>query len=105
MAKFYGKIGYAIPKEPSPGIHTEEIVEKEYYIDIIRNGRDLQNSGSVNDNISINNSFSIIANPYATENYFLMRYIVFNGAKWKITKVDVLSPRLILYVGGLYNGK
>lgn len=105
MAKFYGEIGYAIPKETSPGINVEEIVIKNYYIDIIKNGRSLQNTGSVNDGISINNSFSIIANPYATENYFFMRYITFNGVKWKITNVDVQTPRLIITVGGVYNGK
>ena len=46
---------------------------------------------------------SIIADPFAYQNFHAMRYIEWMGAKWKITKVNVQSPRLILSVGGVYN--
>ena len=58
---------------------------------------------SLNDNLNISNEFSIIADPFAYENFQNMRYIVFMGAKWKITSVEVQYPRLILTVGGVYN--
>ena len=104
MAKFFGKIGFEQTVEIERGIHEPQIIEKSYYGDIGRNTRRLQNSGGVNDNINIANEISILADPYANENYFAMRYIEFMGAKWKIESIEVQYPRLILTVGGLYNG-
>lgn len=104
MAKWYGKIGYAETMEIEPGLWEEQITEKEYYGDLIRNTRKLQNSGGVNDNINLANEISIIADPYAINNFHSMRYVEFMGTKWKISDVEVQYPRLILTVGGVWNG-
>ena len=104
MAKFYGKIGFADTVETAPGVWTEQIVERNYFGDIIRNARRLQSSDQLNDDINISNEFSIVADPYANNNFHSMRYIEFMGAKWKITNVEDRYPRLILTVGGVYNG-
>lgn len=105
MAKWAGKIGYAETVETEPGDWDELITERQYYGDLIRNSRLLQhNSSGVNDNINIANQISIIADPYANQNFHAMRYVEFMGAKWKITNVEVSYPRLTLTVGGLYNG-
>ena len=103
MAKFCGVIGYAITRELEPGIYVEEIVENEYYGDVIRNTRRLREAAKVNDDINISNQISIVADPFANNNFHAMRYIVFMGTKWKITEVEVQYPRLILSIGGLYN--
>ena len=103
MAKFCGVIGYAITRETEPGIYVEEIVENEYYGDVIRNTRRLREATKVNDDINISNQISIVADPFANNNFHAMRYIMFMGAKWKITEVEVQYPRLILSIGGLYN--
>ena len=105
MAKFYGKIGYIDTVESEPGYWDEKAIEREYYGDITRNTSRYQNSGQVNDNIVINNILSIVADPYANENFQHMRYVEWMGAKWKITDVEVQYPRLILTLGGMYNGK
>lgn len=104
MAKFYGVIGFIETRETSPGVWTEQIVEKSYYGDILRNTRRLDSSEYLNDNLSISNQISIVADPYAYENFHSMKYIEFMNAKWKITNVDVQFPRLVLDVGGVYNG-
>ena len=104
MAKYYGKIGYAETVEKNPGVWTEQITERSYYGDMIRNTRRLQSAEQVNDNINIANDLSIIADPYAINNFHTMRYAEFMGAKWKISNVEVQYPRLILTLGGLYNG-
>lgn len=104
MAKWYGKIGYAELVENEPGDWDEEIVERSCSGDLIRNTRALQNSGGVNDNINISNQISILADPYATQNFHSMRYAEFMGTKWKITNVEVSYPRLNLTLGGVYNG-
>lgn len=103
MAKFCGVIGYAITKEIEPGIYVEEIVENEYYGDVIRNSRRLREASKVNDDINISNQISIVADPFANNNFHAMRYITFMGNKWKIIDVEVQYPRLILSIGGVYN--
>lgn len=104
MAKVYCKIGYA-PSfvQTAPGVWTEKLVVKNYYAELIRNTRHLESSGQINDNINISNRFSIVADPYARENFHTMLWIEYMGSKWKIVDVDVQYPRLILMVGGLYN--
>lgn len=104
MAKWFGTIGYAETKETKPGLWEEQITERQYYGDLTRNTRKLQTADSVNDSISIANELSIVSDPYAIQNFFAMRYIVFMHAKWKITNVEVQYPRLILTLGGVYNG-
>ena len=105
MAKFYGKIGYANTVETKPGVYEEQIVERYYYGDLIRNTRRLQSADQVNDDINISNEISIVADPYATNNFHTMRYAVFMGTKWKISNVEVSYPRLILTLSGVYNGQ
>ena len=105
MAKFYGALGYAKTVETMPGVWTEQITERDYYGDVIKNSRRLQSSDKVNDDININNQISIVADPYAINNFHSMRYAEFMGAKWKISDVEVLYPRLRLTLGGLYNGE
>lgn len=105
MAKFYGKIGYASTVETKPGVYEEQIVERSYYGDLIRNTRRLQSADKVNDDINISNEINIVADPYATNNFHTMRYAVFMGTKWKISNVEVSYPRLILTLGGVYNGQ
>lgn len=103
MAKWYGKIGYAMLKETNPGVWEEGFVERNYYGDIERNTRRLESSGNVNDNINISNLFSIVADQFACDNFHDMRYLEFMGAKWKIKSVEVKRPRLVLTVGGVFN--
>lgn len=104
MAKFYGVIGYAATVQTEPGIYEEQIVEIEYMGDVLRNTRRLREGSKINDDITISNQISIIADPYASNNFHAMRYVTFMGAKWKVSEVDVQYPRLILTLGGLYNG-
>lgn len=103
MPKYYGNIGFANTTETKPGIWEESITERPYFGDIIRNSRYLQAREHINDDINIGNSFSIVADPYAVHHMNDMRYIIWEGSKWKITTVDVEFPRLTLTVGGVYN--
>ena len=104
MAKWYGKVGYVETIETAPGEWEEKITERSYFGDSIRNTRLLQSSGGVNDNVNIGNQISIVADPYAVDHIYAMRYVEFQRSNWKVTNVDVQYPRLILTIGGLYNG-
>lgn len=105
MGKFYGKVGYAETVETVSGVWVEQITERSYYGDEVAQIRRLESSGNINDNINISNKISIVADPYAYQNFHKMRYVEFMDARWKISNVEVLRPRLILSVGGLYNGE
>lgn len=105
MAKFFGNIGYIKPVEVEPGIWENKAIERPHIGDLVRNTSRFQSSGGVNDNITISNSVSIVADPYANENFQHMRYVVFMGAKWKIVNTEVQYPRIILTLGGVYNGE
>ena len=102
MAKWFGKIGYAETEEISPGVWKEQIVEHEYYGDLVRNTRRLQTADKINDDIIVSNELSIISDPYANQNFHSIRYVEFMGSKWKVSSVEVSYPRLILTLGGLY---
>ena len=106
MAKFYGPVGYAESVESRPGVWTDRIVVRNYSGNVIRNTSRWSNSqNGTNDDLNINNQISIVADPYARENFHKMKYVEFMGAKWKITNVDATQrPRLILTLGGVYNG-
>lgn len=104
MAKFHGVIGYGITVETKPGVWKDQITEREYSGDLNKNTRRLQSSDQLNDNIVVSNEISILSDPFANENFHSIRYVEFMGAKWKITNVDVQYPRLVLTLGGVYNG-
>ena len=104
MAKWYGEIGFAETVETKPGVWVEQITSRNYYGDTVRNSRRLQSANQLNDNINISNQISIVADPYANNNFHSMRYAEFMGTKWKVTNVEVQYPRLILTIGGIYNG-
>ena len=107
MAKFCGMIGFVTTAEDpdNPGVWVEQTIEKKYRGELISVTKRLQTSANTtNDNITISNELSIVADPYANENMYAMRYAVFGGAKWKIETVRVEYPRLKLSIGGLFNG-
>ena len=104
MAKWFGKIGYAETVETAPGVWKEQITVRDYYGDLTRNTRRLQSADKVNDDLNISNELSIVSDPYAIKNFHSMRYAEFMGAKWKVSDIEVQYPRLLLTLGGVYNG-
>lgn len=105
MGKFFGKIGYSETIETAPGVWESHIIERMYYGDVTRNTRRLENSQGINDDINISNLISIVADAYAYQNFFAIKYVEWMGSRWKITNVEVQRPRLILTIGGVYNGE
>ena len=107
MAKFHGNVGYGISVEDpvDSGVFVDTIVEKPYFGDVIRNTRRLDPaSDTVNLDISVGNSISILANEYAFEHWHLIKYVQWEGHLWTVTSVEVQRPRLILSIGKVYNG-
>lgn len=104
--KFYGKVGYGeTVEDPSDsGVWKDDIVEFTYIGDVIRNTRTLSDGDYLNKDLSVNNTISIVADQYANEHFFAIRYVEWEGALWTVSEVEVQSPRLLLRLGGVYNG-
>lgn len=105
MSKFYGNIGFGIqvPREPGSDIYEEKIEEHPYFGDVIETISKWENGDHLNDDITINNTISIMADSFATTHCQLMKYVDYMGAKWKIKSVKLAYPRLTLTIGGVYN--
>lgn len=105
MARFFGVVGFAEENvEVRPGIYEDIVIEKQYHGDVIRNARRFQDGQTIVDGVVIDNSISILANVYANEHIDAMRYVVWNGVRWEINSIEVQRPRLLLRLGGVYNG-
>ena len=105
MAKFVGKIGFSIESEDAAetGIWAPAITEVKYHGDILNATYKWNDNSKVNEDLNISNKFSVVANSFAVENIGKMLYVEWHGVKWKIITAEVSFPRIILYVGGLYN--
>lgn len=102
--RFCGKVGYVETVETEPGVFEEQTSERIYYGDVTRDNRNLEGSSYLNDNFTINNTFSIVADDYAYSHFRYIRYIEYLGTKWRVTNADTLyRPRIILTVRGVYN--
>lgn len=108
MAKFYGKVGYAIPKAgigDRDDIYTDTVEERPYFGDVSKIAKSNSPGSSVNDDLKLNNQISIVADAFAWEHFFAIKYIRWMGACWKVTNVEVQRPRLILTIGDVWNGE
>lgn len=105
MARWFGNVGYINTVETVPGKWMPEETVHEYCGDVIRNNtRWTGNPESTNDNLTVNAQISIVADPFAIDNFYSMKWIEYLGAKWKITNVEPQLPRLLLTLGGVWNG-
>lgn len=106
MAKFCGNIGFVVVTETKPGVWEEVPTEKKYFGDVLKNLARHQSASQLNDNILISDEISIIADPFVRENLSSIRYVNYMGVNWKVSSVDASNyPRLVLTLGGVYNGK
>lgn len=102
--KWYGTIGFGVTEETVPGVWEETVTERKYYGDLVRDIRRYSTPSTLNDNLDINNQISILADAFAYDHFHTIRYVDIYGARWKVSSVEVQRPRLILSIGGVYNG-
>lgn len=104
MAKWHGKVGYMITEEVEPGVYLPTPTEKPYFGDLLSGMSKWSPAGKVNDDLNVANKISIVADPFAYQNFSTIKYVEFMGALWNVTTIEPQYPRLILTVGGVYNG-
>lgn len=104
MNKFYGAVGFGVSEEKAAYVHDQNITERMYSGDILQFSRRFEKGEGLNDDLNISNKISILGDPYAYENFVNIRYVTWMGTKWKVPSIEVNYPRLILTIGGVYNG-
>lgn len=106
MARFHGWVGYgdSVETPTDSGVWVDTIIEIPYFGDVIRNTRKLESGESLNDDLKVNNSISIVADEYAIKHFFKIKYVRWKEVLWTVTNVEVRSPRLVLSLGSVYNG-
>lgn len=106
MTRYFGKIGYGenVESPPGSGVWKDHIVERTIFGDVERNTRQTREGDHLNADITVNNTISVVADSYANQHIFAIRFIEWAGALWTVTNVDVQRPRLILTLGVIYNG-
>lgn len=102
--KYAGEIGFGISSEVRPSVWQESIVTRRYKGDVNRVSRRLQSTDKVNDDVVISNEIEIFADAFAYENFQNIKYVTWMGTKWTVNTITVEHPRLILEIGGAYNG-
>jgi hypothetical protein len=105
MAKWFGTVGYAVCKEVRPGVWQDEITKRQYFGDVMRSSvRWSPSSDSTNDDLNLDKQISIVADPFAELNFRSIKFVEFMGVMWKVTNVNPQHPRIVLTIGGEYNG-
>ena len=104
MAKFFGRVGYGEAVETRPGVFEDVIVERSYYGDIIRNSRNLSEGENLHEDLSVSNEIRVVADAYAFDHFFAIKYVEWAGELWTVSSVEVQRPRLLLRLGEVYNG-
>lgn len=103
--RYSGKIGIATKVTLSPGVHDEEITERDYLGDILQRTERLEHGESVIPGYRTTTSVSVLSDGVLRERYSDIRYVTIAGVKWKANSVIHKPPRIEIYVGEEYHGK
>lgn len=105
MNRFFGKIGFCYQEsEEGSDIVTERVVLKTYRGDLLKSNRKWETAEQIIDQFNISNRVSIMADPYSLDNLYAIKFVILHGKAWKITDAEIQYPRIILSIGGLWNG-
>lgn len=105
MARFSGKVGFATQVETAPDVFKDVIVERRYKGDVERDAVRLEEvADKVNDDLALGNAISLMVDAYGRDHFHAIRYIEWAGVLWRVRSAEVKHPRLIVRMGGRYNG-
>lgn len=100
--KWYDSIGFREEIEEEPGVWVTKITTRKFFGDILRSSWSNPTGTKINEDLSISNAISIVADPFLLNNFQKIAYVSIYGAKWRVSSVEVNSPRLTLTLGSLY---
>lgn len=104
MAKFAGLVGYVTQEETIPGVWSPVENPKRMKGDIIRQSSSTQNGDKINSDVTLSHRVSLIGDAYAYAQYFNIKWVEVYGHKWEVDSVEIQRPRIIVTLGGPWNG-
>lgn len=104
MAKFAGSVGYVTETETNPGVWTSTESIRSMRGDILRTASTTQGTDQINKDPVLQHRISLLGDAYAFANFYNIRWIMFKGVKWDVTLIEVNRPRIVVTLGGRYNG-
>lgn len=105
MNKWHGIVGYITNTEVEPGDWRPTVTETAYFGEVLEYTSRWNSTNSANDNTDITARISIVADPYAYQNFSKIKFAEFMDAMWEVKSVSPKYPRLVLALGGVYNGE
>lgn len=102
--RFFDKVGYGVPGTPVDGVWSDAITERTYRGEVLNALSSTEPSDKVNADVRLQNRISILADAFALENFSHIKYVSWMGSLWTVQSVEVERPRLVLSLGGVYNG-
>lgn len=105
--KFSGLVGYCYSVEGTgdrEGIWEDVVDERHYFGDVLQFNPRWDAGKDVLDDKRLMNKISIVADAFMWHHVDGLKYVHLHGANWEISAVEVLRPRLILTLGGVYHG-
>lgn len=106
MNRFYGVVGYIQQVEDPPDSDKwkEVTTTREYFGEIVKENRRWEPGDSTIDNLTVTNKIRILADDFAFQNCSAIRFVRWMGCDWKVVNAEVDHPRIVLSLGGVYNG-
>lgn len=104
MTKVSCIAGYAKQEEVEPGIFEDVITERRIRGDLLGDVQRRNAAITINDEITITNRLSVIADKYINDNMNALVYVKLDGVYWKVSSIENQRPRLLIYFGGMWHG-
>lgn len=91
--------------EVRPGVLQNQIKERRIKGNVLNYGHyNSDTPNSMQQDVSIRNRLSIIMDPYIKKNFNNILYVTFMNVRWSISSLTINGNRVILDLGGVYNG-
>lgn len=102
--RYSGKFGFAESTETAPGVMEDVITERDYIGDVVQRTETLSVNDSVLPQYRTTTSVSVLSDGVLAETYKNLRYISYMGSNWSVSSAVFQFPRLVVYIGDIYNG-
>ena len=103
--RWYGRIGFTVDSDETFGIFEKTTTAKPYYGDVLYlRPRWEARDNSTNNDLVANVQLSVVADDFAIRNSSYMTWAEYMGAKWCITSIEVVFPRILINLGSVYTG-
>jgi hypothetical protein len=104
MSRFSGLLGFVRTELSDGGIYNEVSTEIKAKGTFRKISSRVYSEQEVNASVRLANEISVIGNNEIFNHLNSLKYVVWKGTKWSVTTITLEPPRVIIVLGGVYNG-